>query len=154
MAPQSSRPPSAERRRQLEATRAASVPAVTYPDELPIAQARDGIAAALTANQVIVVAGETGSGKTTQLPKVYLKLGRGVTGMIGHTQPRRIAARAVAERMADELKVQLGAQVGYQVRFTDQSSDRTLIKVMTDGVLLAEIQRDRMLHAYDTIVFD
>jgi ATP-dependent helicase HrpA len=154
MAPQPSRSRSADRRRALAAARAASVPQVSYPDDLPIAQARDEIAAALRASQVLVVAGETGSGKTTQLPKICLELGRGVAGVIGHTQPRRIAARAVAERVAEELNVELGAQVGYQVRFTDQSSDRSLIKVMTDGVLLAEIQRDRMLRGYDTIIVD
>jgi ATP-dependent helicase HrpA len=134
--------------------RRASVPAITYPDELPVSEARDEIMAAIRDAQVVVIAGETGSGKTTQLPKMCLELGRGVHGLIGHTQPRRIAARSVAERIAEELAVDLGAQVGYQVRFADRSSDQTLLKVMTDGVLLAEMQRDRQLSAYDTIIID
>ena len=134
--------------------RQASVPAISYPPELPVSEARDEILAAIRDAQVVVIAGETGSGKTTQLPKMCLELGRGVRGMIGHTQPRRIAARSVAERIAEELAVDLGAQVGYQVRFSDRSSDATLLKVMTDGVLLAEIQRDRQLSAYDTIIID
>jgi ATP-dependent helicase HrpA len=103
---------------------------------------------------VVIVAGETGSGKTTQLPKILLELGRGRVGQIGHTQPRRIAARTVAERIAEELDSPLGGVVGYQVRFTDESSDSTLVKVMTDGILLAEIQRDPMLWAYDSIIID
>ena len=134
--------------------RATSLPPVTYPPELPVSAAKDQIAATLATSQVIVVAGETGSGKTTQLPKICLELGRGVRGLIGHTQPRRIAARSVAERIAEELGVEPGTQVGYQVRFSDQSSESTLVKVMTDGVLLAEIQRDRRLTAYDTIIID
>jgi ATP-dependent helicase HrpA len=109
-------------------------------------------------NQVVIVAGETGSGKTTQLPKICLELGRGVKGRrIGHTQPRRIAARSVAERIAEELEVELGGDdspVGYQVRFTDRTSRRTRLKLMTDGILLAELQRDRMLQRYDTIIID
>jgi ATP-dependent helicase HrpA len=139
---------------QRLAARAATVPAVTYPPELPVSQARDELAAVIRDHQVVVVAGETGSGKTTQLPKVCLELGRGVRGAIGHTQPRRIAARAVAERIAVELDVELGQQVGYQVRFTDRASDATLVKVMTDGILLAEIQSDPQLRAYDTIIVD
>jgi ATP-dependent helicase HrpA len=130
------------------------VPTITYPEDLPIAARRDDIAAAIRDHQVVVVAGETGSGKTTQLPKILLELGRGIHGMIGHTQPRRIAARAVGERLADELGVELGGIVGYQVRFTDQSSRDSLVKVMTDGILLAEMQRDRDLRRYDTIVID
>jgi ATP-dependent helicase HrpA len=130
-----------------------SVPEITYPD-LPITAKRDEIAAAINENQVVVVAGETGSGKTTQLPKICLELGRGVRGMIGHTQPRRLAARTVAQRIADELHVPLGEAVGYAVRFTDQVSDRTLVKLMTDGILLAEIQRDRRLLRYDTLILD
>ncbi len=120
-------------------------PAVTYPAELPVSQRRDDIAAAIRDHQVVIVAGETGSGKTTQLPKICLELGRGVRGMIGHTQPRRIAARTVAERIAEELAVPLGGAVGYQVRFTDQVGDATMVKLMTDGILLAETQHDPML---------
>jgi len=130
------------------------VPTVTYPDDLPVAARRDDIAAAIRDNQVVIVAGETGSGKTTQIPKICLELGRGIEGMIGHTQPRRIAARSVAERIAEELKTELGTAVGYQVRFTDHSSTSTLLKVMTDGILLAEMQRDRDLRRYDTIIID
>ncbi|PID95985.1 MAG: ATP-dependent RNA helicase HrpA [Actinomycetales bacterium] len=136
------------------ARRQASVPAIHYPDDLPIAARRTEIAEAIGAHQVVVVAGETGSGKTTQLPKILLELGRGIRGTIGHTQPRRIAARAVAERLAEELGVELGGVVGYQVRFTDATSRDSLVKVMTDGVLLAELQRDRRLRRYDTIVID
>ncbi|GHE11208.1 ATP-dependent RNA helicase HrpA [Klenkia taihuensis] len=136
------------------AARAAAVPAVTYPEQLPVSGRRDDIAAAIRDHQVVVVAGETGSGKTTQLPKILLELGRGVRGRIGHTQPRRIAARTVAERIAEELGSALGEVVGYKVRFTDQVSDTSLVKLMTDGVLLAEVQRDRLLRQYDTIVVD
>src|SRR5262245_18348259 len=136
------------------AARAASVPTIAYPDELPVSQRRDEIAAAIAAHQVVIVAGETGSGKTTQLPKICLELGRGVRGMIGHTQPRRIAARTVAERVAFELGVELGTGVGYQVRFTGRVGEQTLVKLMTDGILLAETQHDRMLHAYDTLIID
>ena len=132
----------------------ARVPAVSYPPGLPVSQRKDEIAAAIRASQVVIVAGETGSGKTTQLPKICLELGRGVTGQIGHTQPRRIAARTVAERIAEELGTETGAAVGYKVRFTDASSDGTLIKVMTDGILLAEMQRDRQLRRYDTLIID
>lgn len=138
---------------QLVAARVAAVPPITYPD-LPVSQLRGELAAAIAAHQVVVVAGETGSGKTTQLPKICLDMGRGVRGMIGHTQPRRLAARTVAERIAAELAVPLGGAVGYSVRFTDQVSDRTLIKLMTDGILLAEIQRDRRLLRYDTLILD
>ncbi len=136
------------------ARRRESLPAISYPDDLPIAARRNDIAAAIREHQVVIVAGETGSGKTTQLPKILLELGRGIRGTIGHTQPRRIAARAVAERLADELGVDLGGVVGYQVRFTDQSSRDSLVKVMTDGILLAEMQRDRELRRYDTIIID
>src|SRR5689334_15351214 len=131
-----------------------AVPVVSYPPDLPVSQRKDEIAAAIRDHQVVIVAGETGSGKTTQLPKICLELGRGVTGQIGHTQPRRIAARTVAERIAAELGTEIGAAVGYQVRFTDKSSDSTLIKVMTDGILLAEMQRDRRLLRYDTLIID
>jgi ATP-dependent helicase HrpA len=136
------------------ARRRSQVPAVSYPTELPVSARVDDIAAALSDHQVVVVAGETGSGKTTQLPKICLQLGRGVLGTIAHTQPRRIAARAVAERLAEELDVPLGQTIGYQVRFTRRTSNDTLIKVMTDGVLLAEIAHDRDLLAYDTIIVD
>ncbi|RAV18290.1 ATP-dependent RNA helicase HrpA [Mycolicibacterium sp. GF69] len=137
----------------IVATRAAAVPAITYPD-LPVSDRRDEIATAINENQVVIVAGETGSGKTTQLPKICLELGRGVRGTIGHTQPRRLAARTVAQRIADEIGTPLGETVGYAVRFTDQVSDRTLVKLMTDGILLAEIQRDRRLLRYDTLILD
>ena len=138
---------------KLVAARAAAVPAITYPD-LPVSACREQLAAAIRDNQVVVVAGETGSGKTTQLPKICLELGRGIRGTIGHTQPRRLAARTVAQRIADELSVELGGAIGYTVRFTDQASDRTLIKLMTDGILLAEMQRDRKLLRYDTLILD
>ncbi|MEV6060712.1 ATP-dependent RNA helicase HrpA [Nocardia asteroides] len=136
------------------ADRRAAVPTITYPEQLPVSARRDDIAAAIAAHQVVIVAGETGSGKTTQIPKICLELGRGLRGTIGHTQPRRLAARTVAERIAEELGTELGDVVGYTVRFTDQASDRTLVKLMTDGILLAEIQRDRLLRRYDTIIID
>ncbi|RXR22744.1 DUF3418 domain-containing protein [Oerskovia turbata] len=138
----------AERRAQVV------VPPITYPEQLPVSARREDIARAIAENQVVIVAGETGSGKTTQLPKIALELGRGRKGQIGHTQPRRIAARTVAERIAEEIGTPLGEIVGYQVRFTDQSSDQTLVKVMTDGILLAQIQRDPQLLAYDTLIID
>ncbi|WP_137886677.1 ATP-dependent RNA helicase HrpA [Pseudomonas sp. 2FE] len=131
-----------------------SVPAIRYDDALPIAAKRDEIKAAIEKHQVVVIAGETGSGKTTQLPKICLELGRGQHGLIGHTQPRRIAARSVATRVAEELATPLGALVGYQVRFEDQSDANTLIKLMTDGILLAETQHDRYLEKYDTLIVD
>ena len=137
----------------LVAGRRAAVPPVTYPD-LPVSERRAELAAAIRDHQVVVVAGETGSGKTTQLPKICLELGRGIRGMIGHTQPRRLAARTVATRIAEELHTPLGEAVGYTVRFTDHAGDRTLIKLMTDGILLAEIQRDRRLLRYDTLILD
>ena len=139
---------------QRVADRRDSVPVIGYPEHLPVSQVRAEIAAAVRDHQVVVLAGETGSGKTTQLPKILLELGRGATGMIGHTQPRRIAARAVAERVAEELGTDLGDLVGYTVRFHDQVAERTLVKVMTDGILLAELSRDRDLSAYDAIVVD
>lgn len=132
---------------------AASTQRITYPD-LPVSDRRDDIAAAIRDHQVVVVAGETGSGKTTQLPKICLELGRGVRGLIGHTQPRRIAARAVAERVAEELGTEVGGAVGYAVRFTDEVGPDSLVKLMTDGILLAEVQRDPDLLAYDTIIID
>ncbi|MEV6762212.1 ATP-dependent RNA helicase HrpA [Streptomyces sp. NPDC051105] len=137
------------------AGRRAVVPAVSYPEQLPVSQKKDEIAEAIRDHQVVIVAGETGSGKTTQIPKICLELGRGVRGMIGHTQPRRIAARTVAERVAEELRTPLGEAVGWKVRFTDQvNPDATFVKLMTDGILLAEIQTDRELRAYDTIIID
>ncbi|TVZ02701.1 ATP-dependent RNA helicase HrpA [Trebonia kvetii] len=128
--------------------------AIGYPQELPVSQRRDDIAAAIRDHQVVIVAGETGSGKTTQIPKICLELGRGVTGQIGHTQPRRIAARTVAERIAEELGTKLGDVAGYKVRFTDRSGDATAVKLMTDGILLAEIGTDRNLTRYDTLIID
>src|SRR5690606_32525972 len=138
----------------VQAARAASVPPLHYPEELPVSARREEIRRAIVQHQVVIVCGETGSGKTTQLPKICLEAGRGVRGMIGHTQPRRIAARTVAERIATELDTPLGEAVGWKVRFTDKVSSRTYCKVMTDGILLAEIQHDRMLRAYDTIIID
>ncbi|MBD3923205.1 ATP-dependent RNA helicase HrpA [Nocardioides cavernae] len=137
----------------------APVVKITYPAELPVSARRDDIAAAIRDHQVVIVAGETGSGKTTQLPKICLELGRGLGSaeggqLIGHTQPRRIAARSVAERIAEELGTELGDVVGYQVRFTDRTSRASRVKLMTDGILLAELQRDRDLRRYDTIIID
>ncbi|GAA3488245.1 MULTISPECIES: ATP-dependent RNA helicase HrpA [Streptomyces] len=145
----------AEKSAAKVAARAARVPPVTYPETLPVSQKKQDIADAIRDHQVVIVAGETGSGKTTQIPKICMELGRGVRGMIGHTQPRRIAARTVAERIADELKTPLGEAVGWKVRFTDQvNQESTFVKLMTDGILLAEIQTDRELRAYDTIIID
>jgi ATP-dependent helicase HrpA len=138
----------------LVARRRAALPLITYPEQLPVSQRRAAIADAIRDHQVVVIAGETGSGKTTQLPKICLELGRGIRGTIGHTQPRRLAARTVAERIAEELSVPLGGAVGYSVRFTDQAGEDTLVRLMTDGILLAEIQRDRLLLRYDTIIID
>ncbi|MCM3899967.1 DUF3418 domain-containing protein [Schaalia meyeri] len=139
------------------ARRAAAIPLISFPD-LPVSARRDDIAAALADHQVIIVSGETGSGKTTQLPKICMQLGRGVAGMIGHTQPRRLAARSVADRIAHELGQSVGRDpgqvVGYQVRFTDEVGPTTLVKLMTDGILLAEIQSDPMLRRYDTLIID
>ena len=131
-----------------------ALPVIQYDQLLPIANRKEEITHAINHHQVVVIAGETGSGKTTQLPKICLEAGRGIYGQIGHTQPRRLAARSVASRIADELKVPLGEQVGYQVRFSDQASDNTLVKLMTDGILLAEIQHDRFLNRYDTLIID
>jgi ATP-dependent helicase HrpA len=136
------------------ARRQAAVPQICYPQTLPISQRKDEIAAAIRDHQVVVVAGETGSGKTTQLPKICLELGRGISGTIGHTQPRRLAARTVAERIAEELDVAVGGPIGWKVRFTGRVGDDTLIKLMTDGILLAEIQSDPMLRQYDTLIID
>lgn len=134
--------------------RAASCPKITYPENLPVSQKKQDILNAIRDHQVVIVAGETGSGKTTQLPKICLELGRGVKGVIGHTQPRRLAARTVANRIADELDTPLGGSVGYKVRFNDQVGENTLVKLMTDGILLAEIQQDRLLMQYDTLIID
>ena len=129
-------------------------PAITFPESLPVSGKRHEIEAALREHQVVIVCGETGSGKTTQLPKICLELGRGVAGLIGHTQPRRIAARATASRIAQELKTELGSAVGYKIRFTDRIGPQSYIKLMTDGILLAETQGDPLLSAYDTLIID
>ncbi len=138
----------------LRAARAASVPKISYPEELPISANREQIRKAIEQHPVVIVCGETGSGKTTQLPKICLEAGRGIAGAIGHTQPRRIAARAVAARIAEELGVALGQLVGYKLRFQDRTSPQGLIKLMTDGILLAETQGDRFLDNYDTLIVD
>ena len=134
--------------------RDAAVPEITYPEQLPVSARREDIMELIRENQVVVIAGETGSGKTTQIPKMLLELGRGRRGLIGHTQPRRLAARSVAERIAAELDQEIGESVGYAIRFDDRVSATTAVKLMTDGILLAEMQRDRFLNAYDTIVID
>lgn len=140
------------------AGRVAALPVITFPEELPVSARREDIAQAIEDHQVVIVSGETGSGKTTQLPKICLQLGRGIRGMIGHTQPRRLAARTVADRIADELGTKVGKRpgdvVGYQVRFTDEVGPTTLVKLMTDGILLAEVQNDPNLDKYDTIIID
>ncbi len=139
---------------QKRALRVQNLPKPEYPTELPVAARRNEIIKAIAAHQVVIICGETGSGKTTQLPKMCLELGRGVDGFIGHTQPRRLAARSVAARIAEELKAPLGQQVGYKVRFHDRSSPESYVKLMTDGILLAEIQQDRFLNQYDTLIID
>ncbi len=156
--------PDAQREQQLQQRlldsvalaerRRASLPRIDYDDQLPIAEHRDSIKKALEQHQVLVIAGETGSGKTTQLPKLCLELGRGVQGLIGHTQPRRLAARSVATRIAEELHTPLGGLVGFQVRHEDHSNEQTLVKLMTDGILLAETAHDRFLQRYDTLIID
>jgi ATP-dependent helicase HrpA len=138
----------------LAARRAERLPVPRYPAELPIVERLDEVRALIDAHQVVVLCGETGSGKSTQLPKICLDLGRGVHGRIGHTQPRRIAARSLAARIAGELDQQVGEAVGYKVRFRDQVGDETHVKLMTDGILLAEIRRDRDLAEYDTLIID
>jgi ATP-dependent helicase HrpA len=139
---------------QKVSSREASRPKITYPDNLPVSQKKQDIYQAIRDHQVVIVAGETGSGKTTQIPKICMELGRGIKGLIGHTQPRRLAARTVANRIADELETSLGNTVGYKVRFNDQVGENTLVKLMTDGILLAEIQQDRQLLQYDTLIID
>jgi len=136
------------------AARRAATPTLRYPENLPVSQKKQDIADAIRDHQVVIAAGETGSGKTTQLPKICMELGRGIRGLIGHTQPRRLAARTVADRIAAELETSLGGCVGYKVRFNDQVGDTTQVKLMTDGILLAEIQQDRLLMQYDTIIID
>ncbi|CAM3799638.1 ATP-dependent RNA helicase HrpA [Rheinheimera salexigens] len=139
---------------QQRQARALSVPKITYPAQLPVSEKKADIKAAIAAHQVVIIAGETGSGKTTQIPKMCIELGRGIAGMIGHTQPRRLAARSVCDRIAEELNCQPGQQVGYKIRFGDHTNEKTHIKLMTDGILLAEIQQDRFLNQYDTIIID
>src|SRR5512136_2087441 len=134
--------------------RRAPLPAITFPEELPVSGRREEIARAIAAHQVVVVSGETGSGKTTQLPKICLALGRGEHGLIGHTQPRRLAASTIARRIAQELGTAPGEVVGYKVRFTDHTKPGASIKLMTDGILLAETQGDPLLAAYDTLIID
>ncbi|MDH5735083.1 MAG: ATP-dependent RNA helicase HrpA, partial [Gammaproteobacteria bacterium] len=129
-------------------------PEILFPEELPVSQKKDDITHAIKQNQVIIICGETGSGKTTQLPKICLQMGLGIRGFIGHTQPRRLAARTVASRIAEEIKTELGSDVGYKVRFTDKTSKDAYIKLMTDGILLAEIQQDPYLNQYDTLIID
>ena len=143
-----------ERSVQLRERRATAVPKITFPEDLPVVARQDDIAAAIRDHQVIVVCGETGSGKSTQLPKIALQLGRGISGVIGHTQPRRIAARSIATRLAEELNCEVGKQVGYRIRFNDASGPNTMIRLMTDGIMLAETQSDRFLDQYDTIIVD
>src|SRR5450830_1174233 len=139
---------------QKFAARLARLPKPEYPPELPVSGKKEDISSAIAKNQVVIVCGETGSGKTTQLPKICLELGRGVSGLIGHTQPRRIAARSVASRIAQELQSPLGEVVGFKVRFTDTLSKGASVKLMTDGILLAETQTDPLLRQYDTIIID
>lgn len=139
---------------ELRERREAKRPTPVYPDDLPVVQRREDIKKAIENNQIVIVAGETGSGKTTQLPKICLELGRGVRGMIGHTQPRRVAARSLSQRIAQELRTEVGHAVGFKVRFSDKTSPDTFVKVMTDGVLLAETQGDHTLDAYDTLIID
>ncbi|HEU0316328.1 MAG TPA: AAA family ATPase, partial [Solirubrobacteraceae bacterium] len=136
------------------ARRRAAVPELSYPAQLPVTARRADLLAAIDDHQVVIVAGETGSGKTTQLPQLCLELGRGVRGAIAHTQPRRLAARAGAERVAEELGLEVGGAIGYAMRFHERATEDTLVRFVTDGLLLAEVQRDRMLLRYDTIIVD
>ena len=137
-----------------QSTEALPFPDISYPEDLPVSARRAEIAKAIQNHQVVIVSGETGSGKTTQLPKICLELGLGRKKMIGHTQPRRLAATSVAQRIAEELGTEIGQWVGYQIRFSDKTSPYSAIKLMTDGILLAETQRDPLLRAYDTIIID
>ncbi|MBU1447631.1 MAG: DEAD/DEAH box helicase, partial [Gammaproteobacteria bacterium] len=139
---------------QRRLARIQQLSAIEYPADLPVVERREELAQAIEKHQVIIVCGETGSGKTTQLPKICLSIGRGVHGVIGHTQPRRVAARSVAARIAQELKSELGGLVGYKVRFNDKVSPDSAIKLMTDGILLAEIHHDPLLKQYDTLIID
>src|SRR3954447_7764054 len=139
---------------ELVEQRRARAPRPTFVNDLPVVQRKDEIAKLIAENQVVVVCGETGSGKSTQLPKICLEIGRGVAGMIGHTQPRRIATRSIASRLGEELWTSVGQKVGFKIRFTDTSGPSTLVKVMTDGVLLAESQHDRFFDQYDTMIID
>ncbi len=148
------KPVQGERRPQRRPEPRLPLPTITYPEDLPVSARRGDLAAAIKAHQVVIVCGETGSGKTTQLPKICLELGRGQEKMIGHTQPRRLAATSVAKRIAEELKTELGDWVGYQIRFNDRTGPNAAIKLMTDGILLAESQRDPLLRRYDTIIID
>ncbi|EPL9568077.1 ATP-dependent RNA helicase HrpA [Providencia rettgeri] len=143
-----------ESAKQKVAVKKLNPPKIVYPDSLPVSQKKDAILNAIQKHQVVIIAGETGSGKTTQIPKICLELGRGIQGFIGHTQPRRLAARSVATRLAHELECELGTHVGYKVRFSDQVSETTQVKLMTDGILLAELQNDKLLLQYDTIIID
>src|SRR6185437_16852460 len=136
------------------ARRLANLPKPVYSEDLPVVGRRDELMRAIRENQVVVVCGETGSGKSTQLPKICLEIGRGVAGLIGHTQPRRIAARSIASRLGEELRTSVGQKVGFKIRFTDTTGPSTLVKVMTDGVLLAESQHDRFFDHYDTLIID
>ena len=143
-----------ERSCRLGLDRKNSLPSFDYPDELPITERLADIEEAIAENQVVIVSGETGSGKTTQIPKICMAMGLGIYGSIGHTQPRVVAARTVSQRIASELNTQLGGLVGYQVRFQDRTSQKTQIKIMTDGILLAETQRDRFLEQYQVLIID
>ncbi|WP_369311223.1 ATP-dependent RNA helicase HrpA [Providencia rettgeri] len=143
-----------EAAKQKVAIKKLNPPKIIYPDNLPVSQKKEAILTAIKNHQVVIIAGETGSGKTTQIPKICLELGRGIRGFIGHTQPRRLAARSVATRLAHELECELGTTVGYKVRFSDQVSETTQVKLMTDGILLAELQNDKLLLQYDTIIID
>ena len=139
---------------EFKQQRIAHRPKCVFENELPVNQHRQEIGQAIAQHQLIIVCGETGSGKTTQLPKICLEAGRGIEGVIGHTQPRRLAAKSVANRIAQELQCELGQQVGYKIRYQDKTRDETYIKLMTDGILLAELQQERFLNQYDTLIID